>query len=108
MNESTEQERNYIIPGGTSNRWWLSLDSNEGYWRVKCPACGKVHERLVHKHWDKEKGHPVESHQFVCFETKTTFFIAEYYPYPVLRETKFGLTKEGGAGKDIPDDAIPF
>lgn len=91
----------YIVPGDDL----FAPDELKSFWRVRCPACDKIHERIVHRHWDDEKKGVVESHQVICMETKTTFFIKAYAPFNILRETHFGLVKDG---KPSDDGSIPF
>ncbi len=110
-------ENPYIIPGkyvhvdfdDEAQRIELlhTFSSTVGYWHVQCPACGKIHERIVHRHWDDEQEGVVESHQIICMESKTTFFIEASAPFNVLRETKFGLTRDS---KSEPDETyiVPF
>lgn len=110
MNDNPKPD--YVIPGldkhddGTPAN--IFMDGQRAYWFVKCPACGKVHERIVHQHWDDKLGVPgrVESHQVVCMTTQTTFFISGYYPFEVLREVHFGLTKDPAAHSS--DEPVPF
>jgi hypothetical protein len=92
MNDNPEPA--FIVPGEDVTDIDTVLGMTRGYWFVKCPACGEVHERIIHKHWDDMIHDIVESHQVICMETKTTFFIAQEPPYAVLRTVHFGLTRD--------------